>query len=142
MSSFEMKSADEGLGLSLENLGEFLPQVLTLVAAFLSSEDNSQLTREAVDMASKLLALDLSLQPTYELTSGWLSLLSSGSLWSMTYLTIPVILTGIVWYFIVTFLLQKNIFGRSFGSRARVESQEEHLDDLTTKVNEALDHPR
>lgn len=38
MSSVEMKSADEGLGLSLENLGEFLPQVLTLVAAFLSSE--------------------------------------------------------------------------------------------------------
>ncbi|XP_027215810.2 uncharacterized protein [Penaeus vannamei] len=137
-----MKSTGEGFDFSAQTLGEFLPQVLTLVAAFLSSEDNTQLTREAVDMASKLLSLDLSLQPTYELTSGWLSLLSGGSLWSVTYLTIPVILTGIVWYFIVTFLLQKNVFGRSFGSPARMESQEEYIDDLTMKVKEALDHPR
>ncbi|XP_063610129.1 uncharacterized protein LOC134784027 [Penaeus indicus] len=142
MNSTEMKSTDEGFNFSAETLGGFLPQVLTLVAAFLSSEDNTELTREAVDMASKLLSLDLSLQPTYELTSGWLSLLSGSGLWSLSYLTIPVILTGIVWYFIVTFLLQKNVFGRSFGSPARMESQAEYMDDLTVKVKEALDHPR
>ncbi|XP_071552289.1 uncharacterized protein [Panulirus ornatus] len=135
-----MKLEETGHDGAVGTWADLIPQVLTLATTFLSAEGNtSALTREAVNLASKLLSLDFG---SFSLASGWADLITAGGSWILYYLTLPVLLTGVLWYFVITFILRKNILGRSFRSSAEAMSQQEDLDDLTLRVMEIVDHPR
>ncbi|KAG7168554.1 uncharacterized protein LOC121867318 [Homarus americanus] len=119
-----------------------LPRVLTFLTTFLSSDaDKSSLSKEAVELASKFFSLGADTQATFGLTSSWIDLITGGGSWVITFLTVPILLAFVIWYFITTFVIKKNVLGRSVWSSSEVNKQDEVFDKLSRQVVEAIDNP-
>ncbi|XP_045110502.1 uncharacterized protein LOC123504213 [Portunus trituberculatus] len=115
-----------------------LPRVLSLTSALLgeSSENTTALTKEILDVASKVFTLDA------DSTSSFLNPVVvdfSSALWPLYLITIPLLIGGVIWYFITTFVLGKNVLGRSFSSSD--DQEEGGLEDLTERVMKAAEAP-
>ncbi|XP_050725833.1 uncharacterized protein LOC127003348 [Eriocheir sinensis] len=117
-----------------------LPRFLTLTTALLENSvgNTTALSKEVLDMASKFLRLDLDSITSFSLNSAFLEL--SGGLWSLYLLSIPIFVGIIIWYFIITFVLGKNVIGRNFTSMASLD-KESIKDDLTARVAMVTERP-
>ncbi|XP_064119795.1 uncharacterized protein LOC135224590 [Macrobrachium nipponense] len=127
-----------------------IAKIITTLATLLNIEDASEWTREGSEIFSRLITVGV--EPlSQDITSNWLSLLFSTGWWSVGIFSVPVLVTGIIWYFILTWFLKKNVMGfllgRSLSSpsialKKEEEGNQAHLARLTRSVSDAIDHPR
>ncbi|XP_066976824.1 uncharacterized protein [Macrobrachium rosenbergii] len=126
-----------------------IAKIITTLATLLNIEDASEWTREGSEIFSRLISVGI--EPlSQDITSNWLSLLFSTGWWSVGIFSVPVLVTGIIWYFILTWFLKKNVMGfllgRSLSSPSvaleKEEGNQAHLARLTRSVSDAIDHPR
>ncbi|XP_068241522.1 uncharacterized protein [Palaemon carinicauda] len=119
-----------------------ITKIITTLATLLNIEDVSKWTREGSEFLSRLVSVGL--EPfSQDVTSNWLSILYSTGFWGVAVFTAPVLLTGLLWYFVVTFLLRKNVMGFLLGRSLREEVENQtRLDRLTRSVSDAIGHLR
>ncbi|KAK7071342.1 hypothetical protein SK128_011959 [Halocaridina rubra] len=126
-----------------------ISQIVTAAIALVTSKEetpeSAQWARETADLVSRVLSIGIDSFDSSSWTSGWLSLMLGTGWYSLTFLTIPVVLTGIMWYFILTFLLKINVagifLGKSLDSSAGIFDLKhpDYLDHLTQRISTALD---
>ncbi|KAK3875519.1 hypothetical protein Pcinc_019617 [Petrolisthes cinctipes] len=127
----------------------FLPRALSLATSLIArdSDTKSALREEAekaIDqLASKVISFDPSSFVTLQVPGEGLEDFALGSFWSfLSIFMLPILVAVIVWYFVTTFVLRKNILvlGRSGSliSEARQQTQQQ-VERLTGRVLEAVE---
>ncbi|KAK4294969.1 hypothetical protein Pmani_032440 [Petrolisthes manimaculis] len=127
----------------------FLPRALSLATSLIArdSDTKSALREEAekaIDqLASKVISFDPSSFVTLQIPSEGFEDFALGSFWSfLSIFMLPLLVAVIVWYFVTTFVLRKNIL--ALGRSGRLDSEERHqtqdqVERLTASVLEAVE---